>query len=566
MNNKATTIIPENAALALTEFEPAAIKPRYECTKNGVYFIGIETDKDGNAREKPPLKLSDPIELIGRGVDDDDQHYRIIRYHDPISRKQHINALPNAEIGSKWGKLQGKGITILSGRIKRERLADYLQAEGSNEAYNVIDRAGWYKGAYIMPIGELQGKTIYIGQRDRGYTQSGTLEEWRENIGRYAVCNSRLALAIGTALAAPLARLLHIEAGGFHLFGDSRSGKSTAARVALSVWGSPEQIEVKWNGTAYGFSNIAAARNDGFLMLDEIGQAQEAKTVTETAYSVIDGISKIQGAKEGGNRAVNRWRILLLSTGEKTIADFVKTKGKEWNAGQAARLPDIPADVGKGFNVYDTLHGFTDGALLSEHLELAAARYHGTAAPALIARLHDPQTIEQARQALDRFISTLPPLTGQARTVARRFALVAAALEISADITGITDGMASIKQCFHAWEERAGTGKYEDRHIIEQAAEWLQIHAHGQRFSEWNNPYTNDRHTGYRRNHNGNDEYWVIPAVFDEEIAQSYDRRKAARVLHEIGWLLKNGERLQFRKHGSGWFFVFNGAEPPENN
>lgn len=517
------------------------------------------------------MKLSDPIELIGRGADDNGQHYRVIRYRDPISRKHHIEALPTADIGSKWGNLQGKGIAILSGRIKRERLADYLQTEGSNEAYTVTARAGWHGQTYIIPSGEIisshngSSKIVYNSQHKQGYTQSGTLEEWRENIGRYAVCNSRLALAIGTALAAPLARLLGIEGGGFHLFGDSRDGKSTAARLALSIWGNPEQLEVKWSGTTIGFTNIAAERNDGLLVLDEIAQAN-ARTVADTAYTVINGVSKIQGAKDGGNREINRWRVFVLSTGEKPLQSYVSRSGEEWNAGQAARLPDIPSDAGEGSGIYNTLHNFPDGAALSEHLQTAAARYHGTAAPALIARLQDPHTIGQARRALDRFINTLPPLTGQARTVALRFALIAAALEISADITGIADGTASIKQCFHAWEERAGTGKYEDRHIIEQATEWLQIHAHGQRLSEWHSTYTNQNHAGYRRNQNGRYEYWIIPVIFDEEIAQSYESRKAARVLHEIGWLLKNGERMQFQKSGSGRFYVFNGAEPPEKN
>ena len=72
--------------------------------------------------------------------------------------------------------------------------------------------------------------------------------------------NIVLCLAVGTALAAPLIGLLGMEAGGFHLFGDSRDGKSTAARIALSIWGNPAALMQTWTGTAHGFTNLANAR------------------------------------------------------------------------------------------------------------------------------------------------------------------------------------------------------------------------------------------------------------------------------------------------------------------
>ena len=51
------------------EFDTYTPRPRYECTRGGVYHIGIKTDKEGNPSETPPVLLSDPIRLIGRGTD-----------------------------------------------------------------------------------------------------------------------------------------------------------------------------------------------------------------------------------------------------------------------------------------------------------------------------------------------------------------------------------------------------------------------------------------------------------------------------------------------------------------
>ena len=409
------------------EFDTYTPRPRYECTRGGVYHIGIKTDKEGNPGETPPVWLSDPIRLIGRGTDGTGSHYRIIEWKDRLTGAAKQAAVPAAEIGSVqgWQRLQSYGLTILSGRAKRERLADYLQTEGENTHYAVTARAGWHGAAYILPSGEVirpdnaeAGRVIYNGDKSQApaYEAAGTADEWNAEIGQYLTGNSRLCLAVGTALAAPLIGLLGMEAGGFHLFGDSRDGKSTAARIALSVWGNPAALMQTWTGTSHGFSNLANARNDGLLVLDEIGQAN-ARQVSQTAYSVINGVSKVQGAKGGGNRESARWKTLLFSTGEKPLDAFIRRHGEDWNAGQAARLPSIPSNAGQGLGIYDRLHGFPNGAALSEHLNEAAAGQHGTIGRAFIAALqNNPAALQTAKERQNAFMQTLPELNGQART------------------------------------------------------------------------------------------------------------------------------------------------------
>lgn len=67
--------------------------------------------------------------------------------------------------------------------------------------------------------------------------------------------------------------------------------------------------------TALAIDNMAAATSDGFILLDEISQAR-GQDVSSVAYSLFNGVGKLQGAKQGGNRERLEWRVLLLSTGE----------------------------------------------------------------------------------------------------------------------------------------------------------------------------------------------------------------------------------------------------------
>ena len=553
----------------LENIEPFRPHPHFEIDNRGVWWVNVRTDKDGDIIEAEPLLLSDPIDIIGTGQDNDGAYYRIIKFKDKITRQQKTAALPQAEIadGKCWGRLGFYGLSIESNPTKRRKLADYLQKEGSQTAFTITDRAGWHEDSYIMPSGETITATdkdpaiIYNGDTSqaKAYQPNGELTDWQQNIARYAVGNSRLCLALGASFAAPLLSLLNEESGGFHLMGDSSDGKTTAAKVALSVWGKPSGSLLSWSGTKIGFSNTAAARNDGLLVLDEIGQASP-HVIGDTVYSVMNGINKVQGAKQGGNRALTRWKVMMFSTGEKTPDSILKHHKGDWNAGQAARLPSIRAAAQYG--IYDTLHGFEDGALLSEHIAQSAEKYHGTAGRLFIRQLLDD--LEQAKQhATERmaaFMATIPELSGQARRVAKRFAIAAAALELAAPVTGLPVGvgMAGVKKCFDEWLEANGAGKHEDRRIIEQAEDFIAQYALGTRFMEWIDKSTNKDHAGYRKQEGEKLELWVIRRVFADEIAQSFDEAKVCRVLADNGLLKYNHKNrgYQHQRKGNGWFHV----------
>nr|WP_314512566.1 DUF927 domain-containing protein [uncultured Neisseria sp.] len=553
----------------LENIEPFRPRPHFEIDNRGVWWVNVRTDKDGDIIESEPQFLSDSIDIIGTGQDNDGAYYRIIKFKDKITRQQKTAALPQAEIadGKCWGRLGFYGLSIESNPTKRRKLADYLQKEGSQTAFTITDRAGWHEDSYIMPSGETITATdkdpaiIYNGDTSqaKAYQPNGELTDWQQNIARYAVGNSRLCLALGASFAAPLLSLLNEESGGFHLMGDSSDGKTTAAKVALSVWGKPSGSLLSWSGTKIGFSNTAAARNDGLLVLDEIGQASP-HVIGDTVYSVMNGINKVQGAKQGGNRALSRWKVMMFSTGEKTPDSILKHNKGDWNAGQAARLPSIRAAAQYG--IYDTLHGFEDGALLSEHIAQSAEKYHGTAGRLFIQQLLDylEQAKQQATERMAAFMATIPELSGQARRVAKRFAIAAAALELAAPVTGLPVGvgMAGVKKCFDEWLEANGAGKHEDRRIIEQAEDFIAQHALGTRFMEWSDKSTNKDHAGYRKQEGEKLELWVIRRVFADEIAQSFDEAKVCRVLVDNGLLKYNHKNrgYQHQRKGNGWFHV----------
>jgi putative DNA primase/helicase len=96
------------------------------------------------------------------------------------------------------------------------------------------------------------------------HTQAGTLEGWRDGIAAKAVGNPLLTLALSASFAGPLQARCNAEGDGFHLVGDSSTGKGTMRAAACATWGGPG-LKRSWRATANGREGAAAMFNDCLL-------------------------------------------------------------------------------------------------------------------------------------------------------------------------------------------------------------------------------------------------------------------------------------------------------------
>lgn len=554
--------VAADAASADHAAEPAPIPvPRIETRPEGVFFIGTKVDsQSGAVSELPPWWLCDWLEIIGRGIDEAGEHYRILRWKSRGVRRERFQALNLGLVGERdcWRILRAGGLAMESNRKALERLAGWLQVGGEDTMHAVIHRGGWNLGAYVLPSGEIIGQPteplFYNGDQSNAtaYQARGSVESWRENVAALCNGNSRPMLAIGAALAAPLLHLVGLESGGFHLYGPSGCGKTTSANIGASVWGLPREQVQNWDATALALSNAAAARNDGLMLLDEIGQgAPEA--VQMAAYRLFNGTGKMQGAREGGNREMLRWRILALSTGEVDLPSFINDGGRgRARAGQEVRLASLPADAGAGMGAFEGLHGQPDPNHLAKALDRAVNDHFGAIGRAFVEHVaKDMDGIaKRLRQAIADFLEELPDEAGgQVRRVAARFAVAGEALEIATD-AGYTgwepgDGRHGVHRCFDAWLDNYGLGNREDQQILEQAEAWFAADAFS-RFIDWAEagdnrvPSVKDC-AGYRRREGDGYVWLVFPGAFTGEIAAGFDRTMAATVLRKAGMLGKGG-------------------------
>ncbi|EJL00158.1 DUF927 domain-containing protein [Pseudomonas chlororaphis] len=519
----------------------------FRLTPEGVFYSG----DDGEARP-----VCSPLEILARTRDDKGHNWGLlVEFDDPDGQKKRWN-IPARTMTGDFGKdvlgpLVDMGLRLAgsrSGRNARNDLQSYLQGFDSAQRARLVTRLGWHGNAFLLPERQIGSHDEHLHFYEAGaqlppISESGTLEQWQEQIGALCVGNHRLAFVVSVAFAGPLLNMLGHESGGFHLYGDSSGGKTTHLQVAASIYGGPRVVR-SWRSTDNALESIAAAHSDGLLVLDEIGMC-DPRIIGETVYMLGNGTGKARANDRGqAGRQVQEWRLLFLSTGEKTLAQHMAEANKELKAGMEVRMLAVPADASKGLGMFDVLSGFDDAAALSDALKARVAKYYGTPLTAFLAALCEPGKVHGwstiLRRTLEGFVSKALPASasGQAHRAAARFGLAAAAGELATalGITGWPDGTATTaaRVCLSAWlNERGGAGNLEGDAILARLRQIIERFGES-RFTRWetaaakideHGPRTIDR-LGFRKTleHGMGDTmhtthtYYVLPEAWRSEI------------------------------------------------
>ncbi|MEQ9882600.1 DUF927 domain-containing protein [Pectobacterium brasiliense] len=526
------------------------LKPYADIRHGGLYWVEPKTDHDSGEIIERESWLSDPITVAGIGSDESER-YLVLSWTPSGESQSRTEAIPMRDIGERegWARLRAGGLAVTAKGGLRAILADHLCRSHAGCRWAIASATGWQHGAYLMPDGSVIGTpsipVLFNGKSGaaKGYATSGTAQSWRENVAALVQGNPSMMLGIACAFAAPLIGLVNADGFGVHLFGGSSAGKTTTGNIASSVYGDPNVLKLTWYSTALGLVNEAAAHNDGFMPLDEIGQGSNRKAVADAAYALFNGVGKIQGAREGGNRELKRWRAMAFSTGEVDLESYIRADGGRVNAGQLVRLLNVPITKATVF------HGYQDGKAHADAIRDASNAHYGAVGRAWIAYLTSQKenVLATYRETERRWLSLLPDdASEQVRRVASRFAVLEAALLLSASFTGWTaqECHDALQHSFYAWVNEFGMGNREAKAWVEQADAFLHQFGYS-RYLPHPNPDPRDLPikdlAGYRVKKPGADTlvFHTFPAVFNNEIATGANATAFAQVLADAGMLDK---------------------------
>lgn len=489
---------------------------------------------------------------------------RLIEFHDE-DKILHRWSMPMEMLKGGGEELRNEllrlGLNISPHAKARNLLVQYIMTSLPALRGRCIRRTGWYDRVFVLPhstIGETSETIMFQSEiTNTDYKISGTLQEWQTHIAKLCEGNSRLVFSVSTAFAALLLYVVDHESGGIHFVGESSTGKTTALRVAASVFGGADYLN-RWRATANGLEALAAIRSDTLLILDELSQVNPIEA-GEIAYMLANGSGKSRANRSGNTRARNEWRVLFLSAGEIGLADHLREGGKSIKAGQEVRLVDIPADAGVQKGLFEKLHGHESGAQFSKVLVGNAQKYYGTPLTHFLKIITVSDQWENNVQLLkiliQKFLQVNLPedASGQVYRVCERFALISAAGELASlyKITGWVEGESekSAVKCFEDWLEHRGThGNQERVAILSQIKSFFELHGES-RFSEWSGDKISSvisrtiNRTGFKKKIISKDgkkeayQYCVLPETFKKEMCLSFDVKHVIRVLVAEGWI-----------------------------
>ncbi|MDD0823105.1 DUF927 domain-containing protein [Mannheimia sp. AT1] len=529
----------------------------------GIYYIIPKLDKDGDVISEKIKWTCEPLTLRGEGYNESKEAFYIFEWNHPLTNKPHTEAIPLPIFGKNagWEMMERYGFKITR-KTHASDLADYFHHSGNHSTkWKVTDTAGWKEenNGYLLPNGEMIGQIeqpIFFLKNNDGedpYSTKGTLESWQTEIGQYLKGNHCLILAIATALASPLLRILNIQSFGVHLYDDSSKGKTTSLNIANSIWGNPLLLNKKWDQTNVAIMNNAQNRNDNFLTLDEIGQAANYENVENAAYILFNETGRDRGKKTGGNQKTARWKLTALSTGESDLESFIQKHNPKTQikAGQLVRLLNIPIVEAKN------LHHFKNGKEHADHLNDSAMNNYGVLGREWINFIiqNKEQVIQTFKDCKKQWVERTPEeASGQVQRVVTSFTVLETALQLARNLTGFSEeeNREAIIKSFNSWIAVFGTKSKEETNIIEAFSDWLQQARHTDFIEISSNDYSTKRTptrtiAGYKipaehkelskKGGKYKNEHFYIYAGTFKEVIRGRAKEVAFRALSEAGYL-----------------------------
>ena len=198
--------------------------------------------------------------------------------------------------------------------------------------------------------------------------ECGSFDVWLKNaellknnpFGRFILAGS---------FASPLLEILNHRVFFVHIWHDSKSGKTAAIKMAISVWGNPTKLMGSFNATSVGLERMAGILKHLPFAIDELQVLNSKRlSVENIIYSLGNGFGRLRGSKEGGVQKTATWRNNILTSGEQPMSKGSSNDGVLTRALELYGKPVDDTDIAHQLHlVSENNYGFA-GRIFLEYL------------------------------------------------------------------------------------------------------------------------------------------------------------------------------------------------------
>ncbi|EEM99639.1 hypothetical protein bthur0014_57110 [Bacillus thuringiensis IBL 4222] len=342
--------ISNNNASNNKENEKILLPSPYKDINGALYKVEIKVKKDEIEEQNIPVARHVPYLKRELCNIEKPQVYYELTWNNRGNNVTELVTAGSLATKREMMPLAEKSFPVNDNNVKQ--LIDYFdKVLASNEIETgwMVERLGHIKNDCIHPLIE-KGYDILpadLGDRQllEAFQLKGTVKGWIDGVFNEIKSHPRALFFVLSSFASIFLHDLKIDPFIVELAGSTSTGKTTAMKIAASVWGTNQLIN-EFNSTKTSVERKSSFLNSFPLYLDDSRKADE-RLLQSFVYHFSGGRSKGRGTLNGSQLEYT-WKNICLATGEISLNDYSAKAG-----GVAARvisLTDSPfTEVGHSF-------------------------------------------------------------------------------------------------------------------------------------------------------------------------------------------------------------------------
>ena len=347
----------------------------------------------------------------------------------PVNGSPKVLRIADKVTASELGKIAYRAGVIVLHDAHFEYCMRYsltLSSIQDHDPLLLIDAKGWvsngydafYTGEDVLRTPPFPIKKYYFEDfPDTPFQVRGTLKQWQDNIGVHCQASPTVLGVTCLSILSILLPLLNMSSRLINIYGQKGTGKTILLEIAATIWGCghdpahgatsevPPYI-AKADSTKCALDIMLSSYSPFPALLDEITEA-DINTLHQMLYQVASGKGKNRAKPNITAHVQKTWRLTVITTSEKSIAEILADGNKKLLGGQADRAIDMPindlgifTNIGEFNTVYDLQH----------HLKIVTGLYYGTPGEAIIKFIVEhPDEAKQVLNLLNEFEKLLLP-------------------------------------------------------------------------------------------------------------------------------------------------------------
>ena len=231
--------------------------------------------------------------------------------------------------------LRDNHVKPINSKMMAAYMASYMKKlQSQTNLRRLWGTMGWKENGQKFILGEsaftpkgvlLAGISIKAKDSVQAFTKTGDLQAWTAMTAAFAMPGAEpYAFTVAAGFGAPLMKFTGFEAALLNAVGVSGIGKTTAAKVALSIFGSYDKQKLVVDDTPNATLERIALAGSLPVYIDEITNI-DSKLLSNFVYRITQGRGKLRLTEKAMERTPPEWNTIVMSSSNASLIARLST-------------------------------------------------------------------------------------------------------------------------------------------------------------------------------------------------------------------------------------------------